>query len=90
MSNDSAPTERERVPSLMTRGSGRVADAIPTLGVAMVAAVAAVVSYCHMRDVALVAGETWRAWLLPLSVDGLSLRPARPGEPHNTASRSPE
>jgi len=36
-----------------------------------VAAVAAVVSYAHMQEVAERAGEDWRAWLLPLSVDGL-------------------
>jgi len=39
--------------------------------VLVVAAVAAVVSYEHMRTVAGRAGEDWRAWLLPLSVDGL-------------------
>jgi hypothetical protein len=37
----------------------------------VVALVAAVVSYEHLRHVAAVAGEGWRAWLLPLSVDGL-------------------
>jgi len=39
--------------------------------VLLVAAVAAVVSYAHMQEVADRAGEQWRAWLLPLSVDGL-------------------
>jgi hypothetical protein len=39
--------------------------------VLVVAAVAAVVSYAHMQEVAERAGEDWRAWLLPLSVDGL-------------------
>jgi len=39
--------------------------------VLVVAAVAAVVSYAHMQEVADRAGEQWRAWLLPLSVDGL-------------------
>jgi len=39
--------------------------------VLVVAAVAAVVSYAHMQEVAERAGEQWRAWLLPLSVDGL-------------------
>lgn len=39
--------------------------------VLLVAAVAAVVSYAHMREVADRAGEGWRAHLLPLSVDGL-------------------
>jgi lipopolysaccharide export LptBFGC system permease protein LptF len=37
----------------------------------VVALVAAVVSYEHLRHVATMAGEGWRAWLLPLSVDGL-------------------
>jgi len=45
---------------------------VVTVGaVLLVAAVAAVVSYAHMREVAVRAGEGWRAWLLPLSVDGL-------------------
>jgi len=39
--------------------------------VLLVAAVAAIVSFAHMREVAARAGEAWRAWLLPLSVDGL-------------------
>ena len=39
--------------------------------VLVVAAVAAVVSYAHMQAVAERAGESWRAYLLPLSVDGL-------------------
>ena len=39
--------------------------------VLLVAAVAAIVSFAHMREVAARAGEQWRAWLLPLSVDGL-------------------
>jgi len=38
-----------------------------------VAAVAAVASYEHMRALASMAGEDWRAWLLPLSVDGLAV-----------------
>ncbi len=39
--------------------------------VLLVAAVAAVVSYAHMQHVAHRAGEAWRSFLLPLSVDGL-------------------
>lgn len=39
--------------------------------VVLVAAVAAVVSYAHMREVADRSGEGWRSYLLPLSVDGL-------------------
>lgn len=41
------------------------------ISVAVVAIVAAVVSYAHMQDVAEKAGEGWRSWLEPLSVDGL-------------------
>jgi len=45
---------------------------VVTVGaVLLVAAVAAIVSFAHMREVAARAGEGWRAWLLPLSVDGL-------------------
>jgi len=48
------------------------ATRVVTVGaVLLVAAVAAVVSYAHMQEVAERAGEDWRAWLLPLSVDGL-------------------
>lgn len=39
--------------------------------VALVALVAAIVSYSHMYVLASRAGEGWRAWLEPLSVDGL-------------------
>lgn len=39
--------------------------------VAVVATVAAIVSYSHMHDVAERAGEGWRSWIEPLSVDGL-------------------
>ena len=45
---------------------------VVTVGaVLLVATVAAVVSFEHMREVAARVGEGWRAWLLPLSVDGL-------------------
>ena len=63
--------------------------AVTVGAVLLVATVAAVVSYEHMREVAERAGEDWRAWLLPLSVDGLviagsmvlltSRRAGRPG-----------
>jgi len=46
---------------------------ITTAAVLAVAAVAAVASYEHMRALAAVAGEEWRAWLLPVSVDGLAV-----------------
>ncbi|MGH9213041.1 MAG: DUF2637 domain-containing protein [Acidimicrobiales bacterium] len=44
---------------------------ITTLSVLAVAAVAAVASYDHQRQLAELAGEGWRSWLLPISVDGL-------------------
>lgn len=42
-----------------------------SLAVAAPTLVAFVVSFEHLREVAEFAGEGWRAWLLPLSVDGL-------------------
>lgn len=39
--------------------------------VSVVAGVAGVVSYMHMHELAERAGEGWRAWLVPLAVDGL-------------------
>jgi Protein of unknown function (DUF2637) len=44
---------------------------ITTTAVLAVALVAAVASYDHQRALAERAGEGWRAWLLPVSVDGL-------------------
>lgn len=46
------------------------AEHIAYASAAVVAAVAAVVSFEHMRYVGHVAGEEWRSWLIPLSVDG--------------------
>jgi hypothetical protein len=46
---------------------------ITTAAVLSVAVVAAVASYEHMRALAALAGEGWRAWLLPISVDGLAV-----------------
>jgi hypothetical protein len=37
----------------------------------LVALVAALASYTHMRELAASNGETWLSWLIPLSVDGL-------------------
>jgi hypothetical protein len=48
-----------------------VVRGITTLAVLAVALVAAVASYDHQRALAALAGEGWRAWLLPVSVDGL-------------------
>lgn len=41
------------------------------IAVVVVAVVAAVVSYSHMTELAHRAGEAWRSWLIPISVDGL-------------------
>jgi hypothetical protein len=46
---------------------------VTTVSVLAVAAVAAVASYEHMRALATLAGEGWRSWLLPISVDGLAV-----------------
>jgi hypothetical protein len=46
---------------------------VTTTAVLAVALVAAVASYEHMRALAALAGEGWRSWLLPLSVDGLAV-----------------
>ena len=51
--------------------TGWATRVVTVVAVLLVAAVAAVVSFAHMREVAARAGEGWRAWLLPLSVDGL-------------------
>lgn len=44
---------------------------LTTGAVVAVAVVAAAASYEHMRHLAAEAGEGWRSWLLPVSVDGL-------------------
>jgi hypothetical protein len=46
---------------------------VTTTSVLAVAAVAALASYEHMRALAELSGEGWRAWLLPVSVDGLTV-----------------
>lgn len=43
------------------------------IAIAVVSAVAAVQSFEHMRELSEWAGEEWRSWLTPLSVDGLLL-----------------
>jgi hypothetical protein len=52
----------------MTRSSVRVTT---VCAVVVVAVIAAVVSYSHMQQLAASAGEDWRSWLIPLSIDGL-------------------
>lgn len=46
-------------------------QAITRAAVVTVAVIAAVVSYAHMHDLAAAAGENWRSFLIPISVDGL-------------------
>lgn len=41
------------------------------VAVGLVAAVAATISFDHMRVLAENSGEDWKSWLLPLSVDGM-------------------
>lgn len=78
------PTARPEPPAARTNGtvagtapavphvahSGAV-HAITVLGVIVVAGIVAVLSYAHMRHLAIEAGEGWRADLLPFSVDGM-------------------
>ncbi len=49
----------------------RVVRCTTVAAVVVVAAVAAVISFSHMQTVAARAGEGWRSWLIPASVDGL-------------------
>jgi hypothetical protein len=51
--------------------SSKLVRFLGVISVATVAIVAAVVSYAHMQAVAEHAGEGWRSWLEPFSVDGL-------------------
>jgi len=57
------PRRRGSPPPLLVTGS--------VAAVAVVATVAAVVSYSHIRDLAVAAGAGWRADILPLSLDGM-------------------
>jgi Protein of unknown function (DUF2637) len=59
-----------------------------TLAVLAVALVAAIASYDHQRLLAELAGEEWRAWLLPISVDGLILTASRTMLTRQRAGRS--
>lgn len=53
--------------------AGRVLRWAGLGGVVLIALVAAVTSYDHLRSLGEWAGEGWRAWIVPLSVDGLLL-----------------
>jgi hypothetical protein len=70
----------ESTPAAVLRAPAAVVPAVPpwvrrvtTASVLAVALVAAVASYEHMRALAELAGEGWRSWLLPVSVDGLAV-----------------
>jgi hypothetical protein len=56
---------------IMPSGVSAAVQWTTRIAVSIVAAVAASVSYAHMYELAHHAGEDWRSWLLPLSVDGL-------------------
>jgi Protein of unknown function (DUF2637) len=65
-------TASERPPDDRRPGQvTRTVQSVTTLAVLAVAFVAATASYDHQRALAELAGEDWRAWLLPVSVDGL-------------------
>jgi hypothetical protein len=76
---DELPAPEPAPPSIVPSSSvvevqaGRWVRRVTTLAVVLVAAVAAVASYEHMRALAALAGEGWRSWLLPVSVDGLAV-----------------
>jgi Protein of unknown function (DUF2637) len=82
---DSEPTAAPNAPD---SASPRIARTT-TLAVVTVALVAAIASYDHQRLLAEVAGEDWRAWLLPISVDGLVLTASRTMLTRQRSSRSP-
>lgn len=53
------------------RDISRWVHTVTVLAVLIVAGVAAVLSYAHMRHLGVEAGEGWRANLIPISVDGM-------------------
>ena len=61
------------VPEVGRPAVPRWVQRVTTAAVLSVALVAAVASYKHMRALAELAGEGWRSWLLPISVDGLAV-----------------
>jgi Protein of unknown function (DUF2637) len=62
------------LPGAMATGGTARTTVLAVIAVALVAAVA---SYDHQRSLAEMAGEDWRAWILPVSVDGLVLVASR-------------
>jgi hypothetical protein len=70
MNNISAPGPRvPRNPGVTSANSA--VRHTTTGAVIVVAGIAAVVSYSHMQQLADHAGEGWRSWLIPVSIDGL-------------------
>jgi hypothetical protein len=74
------PPAGEAVAPVVEHEAAPVPAAVPpwvhrvtTAAVLSVALVAAIASYEHMRALAELAGEGWRSWLLPISVDGLAV-----------------
>jgi hypothetical protein len=77
MGDHSEPRSRGRAVSEQRAGEApsgvtTAVHSITTLAVLAVALVAAVASYDHQRALAELAGEGWRAWLLPVSVTASS------------------
>jgi hypothetical protein len=70
---EAQPAELVSVVQVVELEAGPWVRRVTTLAVVLVAAVAAVASYEHMRELAAHAGEGWRSWLLPVSVDGLAV-----------------
>jgi hypothetical protein len=71
-----APVEVVAVPATAAVPTAPVSPwvrRVTTAAVVAVAGVAAVASYEHMWALAESAGEGWRSWLLPVSVDGLAV-----------------
>jgi Protein of unknown function (DUF2637) len=88
----SRPADRHADPQPRDLPSGATAAGgtprTSVLAVIAVALVAAVASYDHQRSLAEIAGEDWRAWLLPVSVDGLVLVASRTMLVRRRASQS--
>jgi hypothetical protein len=67
-----SPTDTRGTTATRAPRTSRNAVRITTvIAVSVVAAVAAAVSFMHMHELAARAGEGWRAWLVPLAIDGL-------------------
>jgi hypothetical protein len=82
------PATKRRTPAKVPERAPAWERFVVSVGAAAVRLVAAAVSYEHMRALAVEAGEGWRSWLLPISVDGLAVvalvtigRARRSGQP---------